>query len=170
MTNKMLKPKKIIGLDLSPGMLEIGRKKIDKLQLSNEIEMIEGDSENLSFKDNSFDAATVGFGVRNFENLELGIKEVYRVLKPGGKFVILEFTKPKAFIIKDLFKFYFKYILPKIGGLLSGDGAAYKYLFDSVQAFPEYEDFAQLMTNQGFVEVTYKPLSLGICCLYIGKK
>lgn len=170
MTNKMLDPDKIVGLDLSPGMLEVGIKKIAKLNLANKIEMVEGDSENLPFEDNSFDAATVGFGVRNFENLEKGINEVYRVLRPGGKFVILEFTKPRAFIIKDLFKLYFKYILPKVGGLLSGDGAAYKYLFDSVQAFPEYEEFVTLMKNQGFKKVSYKPLSLGICCIYIGEK
>jgi len=170
MTYQMLQPEHIVGLDLSPGMLAIGQKKVNALQLQDRISMVEGDSENLPYESNSFDAATVGFGVRNFENLEQGLKEVHRVLRKGGKFAVLEFTKPRTFIIKDIFRIYFKYILPRIGGILSGDGAAYRYLFNSVQSFPEYEDFVEVMKKQGFSNVSYKPLSLGICCIYIGEK
>ncbi len=160
----------VTGLDLSPGMLEVAGKKVAKAGLENSIDLVEGDSENLPFEDNFFDLVTVGFGVRNFEHLSKGISEMQRVLKPGGKLAILEFTKPRTPVVKQLFQWYFKHLLPRIGGAISGDTAAYRYLFDSVQAFPEYEALTDIMTGAGFSKTYYKPLTFGICCIYIGEK
>ena len=167
---RQLQPSSIIGLDISNEMLEIGRKKIAKKQLSNLIQMTQGDSENLAFGDNTFDALTVAFGVRNFEHLEVGLREMYRVLKPGGKVVILEFSRPTAFPFKQLFNGYFKYILPNIGKLTSKDPKAYQYLYESVQAFPEGTDFVNILDNIGFKSNQCKRLSLGICSIYYGFK
>ncbi len=160
----------ITGLDLSPGMLDIAKQKIERAGLQQRIKLVEGDSENLPMEDNFFDAVTVGFGVRNFENLEKGIAEMFRVLRPHGRLAILEFTKPRTPLIKPLFQLYFKHILPRIGGAISGDSAAYRYLFDSVQAFPEYEELTSIMKKIGFRKTYYKPLTFGICCIYIGEK
>jgi demethylmenaquinone methyltransferase/2-methoxy-6-polyprenyl-1,4-benzoquinol methylase len=167
---KQLNPKKIIGIDIAVKMLEIGRVKIQKKQLSEIMTLEEGDSENLPFEDNSFDAVIVAFGVRNFANVENGIKEMYRVLKPGGKCVILEFSKPKIFPIKQLYNFYFKRILPGIGRATSKDNKAYSYLYESVQAFPEGKDFEQLLLKTGLKETKCLPLTLGICTIYSGSK
>ena len=167
---KRLNPTQIIGLDISKEMLEVGKKKIKKRNLSEIIEMEVGDSENLRFEDNTFDAITVAFGVRNFENLEKGIAEMNRVLKKDGKLIVLEFSRPSVFPIKQAFNFYFKYILPLIGRLTSKDKRAYSYLYESVQAFPEGNNFIKVLDKTGFKSNTCKRLSLGICSIYTGIK
>ena len=169
-SSKSLPYAQITGLDISRGMLEVGEKKIKKNNLSDKIEMIYGDSENIPFDDNTFDAVTVAFGVRNFENLLKGLKEMNRVLKPGGKVFILEFSRPKSSLFRSAFNFYFKYLLPVIGRITSRDPKAYKYLFESVQAFPAYEDFLEILQEAGFKSNNYKMQTLGICSIYIGKK
>ncbi len=165
-----LKPEKIIGLDISQGMLDVGKEKMKKRGVEKTIEMVLGDSENLPFEDNSFDAITVAFGVRNFENLEKGLKEMNRVLKPGGKAVIIEFSKPKKFPFKQVYNFYFTAILPKLGRLISKDSSAYTYLPESVQAFPEGDKFLSILKNTGFSESKCKPLTFGISSIYTGTK
>src|SRR5690554_758634 len=145
-----LKPEEIIGIDISEGMLAIGKEKIKKKGVDNIISLELGDSENLRFQDAYFDAYTVAFGVRNFENLEKGLTEMLRVLKPNGSGVILEFSKPRKFPIKQLYNFYFNKILPGIGKMVSKDNAAYTYLPESVYAFPDGEDFVQLLTKIGY--------------------
>lgn len=169
--NKQLNPAKIIGLDLSEQMLAVGRKKIHKANLDNKIEMVKGDSENLNFKDNNFDAVTISFGVRNFENLDKGLLELYRVLKNSGKLVVLEFSNPKGFPVKQLFGFYFKFILPFISKLVNkNSGNAYKYLPESVKYFPEGNDFANHLRNCGFNNIIVKPLTFGTCTVYVAQK
>lgn len=165
-----INPEKIIGIDLAGNMLQLGLKKIKVKQLTDRIELREGDSENLSFPENSFDAVTVAFGVRNFENLDSGLKEAFRVLKPGGIFAILEFSHPEKFPLSFLYKVYFHYFLPFIGKIISSDRSAYTYLPESVKTFPYGFALTSLLENIGFLEVTYKPLTFGICCLYTGKK
>jgi demethylmenaquinone methyltransferase/2-methoxy-6-polyprenyl-1,4-benzoquinol methylase len=167
---RQLKPEKIIAFDISTKMLEFADKKIIKKGLQDIISTRHGDSENLPFKDNSFDAITVAFGVRNFENLEKGLEEMYRVLNTGGKVIILEFTKPRLFPFKQLFNLYFKYILPTIGKLTSKDPRAYKYLYESVQAFPDYDRFIEILEKTGFKNNSWQSLSLGICSIYQGSK
>jgi demethylmenaquinone methyltransferase/2-methoxy-6-polyprenyl-1,4-benzoquinol methylase len=167
---KQLQPDKIIGVDISIEMLEVGRKKIRKKGLGKIIELQEGDSENLSFENNTFDAITVAFGVRNFENLEKGLEEMYRVLKQDGKLVVLEFSQPKVFPFKQLFNLYFKYLLPFIGKFTSKDPKAYKYLYDSVQAFPDGNNFVSILESSGFKSIQCISLSLGICSIYTAKK
>lgn len=168
--NKILNPDKIIGIDISEGMLSFGREKLAKMNLQDKIQLIIGDSENIPFKDNYFDAATVAFGVRNFENLEKGLKEIYRVLKQGGSLVVLEFSKPKAFPIKQLYNFYFNRILPGIGNFISKDSRAYSYLPESVNAFPDGVNFLKYLNNAGFQKTYYKTLMFGIASIYYGKK
>ena len=163
-------PETIIGIDISVKMLEIGRVKIEKKGLSEIIVLEEGDSEKLPFEDNSFDAVVVAFGVRNFANVENGLKEMQRVLKHNGKCVILEFSKPKIFPFKQLYNFYFKRILPGIGSLTSKDKKAYSYLYESVQAFPEGKEFEALLSNIGLKQIKCTPLTLGICSIYSGIK
>lgn len=165
-----LQPKKIIGADISAGMLEVGRKKIQQKGLSNIIEMIQADSENLPFAENSFDAFTVAFGVRNFQDLEKGLKEMHRVLKPGSLGVILEFSRPQRFPVKQLFKFYFRYIMPLIGRIVSKDHRAYTYLPESVEAFPSGNDFTQLLEKIGYRDCRCISLSGGIASIYLGRK
>jgi demethylmenaquinone methyltransferase/2-methoxy-6-polyprenyl-1,4-benzoquinol methylase len=165
-----LNPDKITGIDISEGMLEIGRQKIKKLGLEQKIVMLKGDSENLQFNDNTFDAVTVAFGVRNFENLGKGLKEMHRVLKPGGKAVILEFSNPSAFPVKQLFGFYFRFILPFWGRLISGNNKAYTYLPESVKAFPDKGDFTAELDRAGFKQTEFKPLTFGVCSIYTGTK
>jgi len=164
-----LKPDKIIGIDISVGMLDMGRKKMIARGHS-QIEMLEGDSENLPFEGNKFDAIIVGFGVRNFEHLEKGLAEMYRVLRPGGKVVILEFSKPTRFPFKQLYNLYFNFVLPKIGRWISNDKAAYTYLPESVQAFPDGERFTNILSNIGFKEIICQPLTFGISSIYAGIK
>ena len=170
MTMKYLTPEKIIGIDISTGMLALGRDKIAKAMLNKQIELLEGDSETINFPDNSFDAVTVAFGVRNFEHLSLGLKEMLRVLKPGGKLVVLEFSRPKQSGFKGLYKLYMKLVAPGIGKLISKNKAAYQYLNDSVQAFPEGEEFKNILQDTGYSDTYLKTLSLGICTIYCGTK
>ncbi|HRJ30330.1 MAG TPA: bifunctional demethylmenaquinone methyltransferase/2-methoxy-6-polyprenyl-1,4-benzoquinol methylase UbiE [Cyclobacteriaceae bacterium] len=165
-----LKPEKIIGVDISAGMLDVGRKKMDKRGITHIIEMIQADSENLPFEQNKFDAVTVAFGVRNFENLERGLKEILRVMKPGALLAVLEFSRPKRFPFKQGYNFYFKTILPKIGSWISRDKAAYSYLPESVEAFPDGDDFLAILKKAGYKNVSCKPLTFGISSIYIAQK
>jgi len=162
--------KKVTGMDISQGMLNVGVEKLKARGYTELIKLVQGDSENLPFEDESFDAYTVGFGVRNFENLDKGLSEMYRVLTPNSLTVILEFSKPKHFPIKQLFGFYFKYIMPSLGRLVSKDPAAYTYLPESVMAFPEGQEFLDRLGSVGFKELKAIPLSGGIASIYIGRK
>lgn len=168
--NRKFPDSKIIGLDISQNMLEMGRKKIAKRNLTESIDLIYGDSENLPFENQVFDVVTVAFGVRNFENLELGLTEMARVLRENGKVIVLEFSQPSVFPLKQLFNFYFKYILPAIGRLTSKDKQAYQYLYESVQAFPSGSNFLEILKKCGFKEVKQKELTFGICSIYLGLK
>lgn len=170
MAAKMLAPEKIIGIDIANQMLDFGRVKIGHEQLGNVITLETGDSERLRFSDNSFDAVTVAFGVRNFENLEKGLAEMLRVLRPGGRVVILEFSKPHVFPFKQLYNTYFKYVLPTVGRLTSRDIRAYTYLFESVQVFPEGNDFLNILTKIGYQNPICERLTLGICSIYSATK
>ncbi len=165
-----LKPQKIVGVDISEGMLSFGREKIKKLGMENVISMQKGDSERLQFEDNTFDAVIVSFGVRNFENLEKGLTDMCRVMKTGGTCIVLEFSKPKSFPFKQLYNFYFKNILPVVGKIISKDPAAYTYLFESVQAFPDGDDFLSVFNRAGFINTKCVPLTFGVSSIYIGKK
>lgn len=160
----------VIGLDISSGMLSVARKKAASKSLEHKLSFIEGDSEKLPFANNTFDAVTVAFGVRNFEDTLKGLKECQRVLREGGQLVVLEFTQPTMSPFKQIYHGYFKYILPIIGKITSKDPKAYTYLFESVQAFPSGKDFVSLLENLGFKHATHKPLTLGICGLYSCKK
>lgn len=161
---------RIIGLDLSEGMLAVGRKKVAKEQLSHLIELVQGDSEALPFENNTFDAITVAFGVRNFENLDKGLSEIYRVLKPGGIFVILETSVPTKFPFKQGYNFYTKNLLPLIGKLFSKDEDAYSYLSESAAAFPYGERFNNILRKVGFTKVEDEPQTLGVATIYSASK
>lgn len=165
-----LGPDKVVGVDISEGMLEVGRKKMVARGVSNKIEMRSGDSENLPFEDNIFDAVTVGFGVRNFENLSKGLQEINRVMKPGAILAVLEFSRPRKFPFKQVYNFYFKTILPKIGRWVSNDKAAYTYLPESVDAFPDGEDFVAILRSVGFKNIECKPVTFGISTIYTALK
>ncbi len=167
---KYLHPEKIIGIDISVGMLNLGREKIRKLGLQEVIELQTGDSEAINFPDATFDAITVAFGVRNFEDLEKGLGEMFRTLKPGGKLVVLEFSKPKQQLFSGVYNLYMKVVAPGIGKWFSKNKDAYKYLHSSVKAFPEGETFLHILEKTGFTETTLKRLSLGICTIYCGRK
>ena len=161
---------KIVALDISPGMLDVGKDKITNKKLNKTIEMVVGDSENLSFLDNSFDAVTVSFGVRNFESLETGLSEVLRVLKPKGSLVILETSVPTKTPYKQGYRLYTKYILPVIGKVFSKDNSAYGYLSESAAVFPHGETFNNILSKIGFIEVTNKPQTFGVASIYTAKK
>lgn len=161
---------KIIGLDISAGMLEVGKKKVEEKRLSNVIDLVLGDSENMPFEDNYFDAITVGFGVRNFENLEKGFAEILRVLKPDGIFVILETSVPDKFPYKQGYKFYSKNILPLIGKLFSKDNSAYGYLSESAAAFPYGEALNNILRKTGFIDVVAMPQTFGVATIYSASK
>lgn len=165
-----LNPDRVVGVDISSGMLEIGKQKMKKKGVDHIIDMQMGDSEKLLFDDNTFDAAIVAFGVRNFENLSKGLSDMCRVLKTGGKVVVIEFSRPKHFPMKQLYNFYFKSILPIIGKLISKDQSAYTYLPESVEAFPDGQDFLNILTEVGFKNVECIPLTFGISSIYIGQK
>jgi len=165
-----LNPRKVIGIDISKGMLAMGLEKMKTKKVDHIIDLQLGDSENLNFEANYFDGYTVGFGVRNFENLEKGLREMLRVLKPNGKAVILEFSKPKKFPIKQTYFVYSKYILPTIGKLVSKDARAYTYLPESIAAFPEGEEFMSIMKKVGYKNVDSKLVSGGIATIYFGNK
>ena len=165
-----INPKQVIGVDISAGMLAMGDEKLRKKKLEDRIKLVLGDSEGLPFGSNEFDAATVAFGVRNFEHLLEGLKDIQRVLKPGAKLVVLEFSKPNAFPVKQLYNFYFRFILPVVGRMVSKDSAAYTYLPASVQVFPEGKAFLGYMEKAGFVNNQEKRLTFGICSIYVGQK
>lgn len=162
--------KKIIGLDISQGMLNVGKQKITKEQLSDKIEMILGDSENIPFEDNSFDAITVAFGVRNFEHLEKGLSEILRVLKPKGTFVILETSVPAKTPFKQFYKFHGAVILPLLGKFFSNEGSAYSYLSESAANFPHGEALNNILRKTGFIDVVNKPQTFGVTTIYTATK
>ena len=161
---------RVDGIDISDGMLEAGKTKIRQRNLDNIIFLQSGDAEAIPFEDSTFDAITVAFGVRNFENLDAGLKEMNRVLKPGGICVVLEFTMPSLFPFRQLYGFYFKNLLPLIGRLVSKDTSAYTYLPESVKAFPQNQQFIERMEQAGFIQNSFKSLSLGIAAIYTGFK
>ncbi len=161
---------RIIGIDISEKMLEIGRKKVEAAGLAAKIDLRYGDSERMEFADETFDAVTVAFGVRNFEHLEIGLKEMYRVLKQEGEVVILEFSMPRYFPMRQLYRFYFRHILPLVGGWISGNKGAYVYLPESVSRFPQGNDFLQILSVCGFKRTFQKRLTFGVASLYVGYK
>jgi demethylmenaquinone methyltransferase/2-methoxy-6-polyprenyl-1,4-benzoquinol methylase len=165
-----LNPDRIVGLDISSGMLEVGKRKIEKAKLSNKIEMIVGDSEEIPFNENSFDAITVSFGVRNFANLDKGIKEIARVLKPTGVLVILETSNPTKFPFKQGYKFYTNFILPIIGKIFSKDKVAYSYLSESANSFPFGEAFNNILQKNGFTNTKATPVTFGVATIYTASK
>ncbi len=165
-----LNPDRVVGLDLSEDMLQYGRIKAKKKGVDSIVEFVKGDSEDLQFEDNTFDAMTVGFGVRNFENLEKGLSEMLRVLKPGGKLVVLEISKPRSFPFKQIFKVYFHYVCPLIGRVFSKDHRAYTYLPESVEAFPSGKKFTGILEKVGYKKAEWTPLTFGICAMYTCEK
>src|SRR3954454_24725695 len=167
---QLLHPKKIIGIDISEGMLQLGRQKVAKAGLEHAIELVSGDSETINYPDNTFDAITVAFGVRNFENLEKGLAEMLRVIKPGGKLVVLEFSRPRNIIFRAMCSFYENVIVPFAGKWFARNKSAYAYLNRSAKAFPERKQFTDILQSVGYKNTYYKPLSLGICCMYSAGK
>lgn len=165
-----INPKQIVGIDISEEMLHIGKEKIKRKKLDHIITLQKGDSEDIKFESNNFDGITVAFGVRNYENLNKGLSEMYRVLKLNGKVAILEFSKPKMFPVKQMYSFYFKRVLPFIGKIISKDKAAYKYLHDSAIQFPEENLFIAELKKVGFKNCKYKKLSFGIASIYNATK
>ncbi len=166
----VLKPLKITGIDISEGMLAIGRQKISKLKLEALIHLQQGNAETVSFPDNSFDSILVGFGVRNFQQLEKGLTNLHRMLKPGGKLIILEFSYPTNAVVRTVYNFYFSYITPLVGKMFSKDTRAYSYLTESVKAFPNNKKFTEILDRIGFKDTGYEVLSLGVAAIYQGSK
>ena len=162
--------RQVTGIDISANMVNIGRKKVAEVGLAGQIDLMSGDSEAMEFGDNTFDTVTVAFGVRNFEHLEQGLREMYRVLRPGGKVIILEFSMPEHFPMKQLYKFYFRRVLPVVGGWVSGNRGAYTYLPESVMKFPQGRAFLDIMARCGFQGAARHKLTFGIASLYTGKK
>lgn len=167
---KILKPEKVIGIDISEGMLELGRKKIEKEGLEQIIQLQADDSEAINQPSGSFDAVMVAFGVRNFENLETGLAEILRVLKPGGRLVILEFSKPRKKAVKSLYNLYMRIVAPQVARWFKQNKEAYQYLNESANAFPDRHLFTDILKKTGYTDTGFKPLSLGICCIYTGRK
>ena len=170
MMARYLSASHITGIDISTGMLEIGQQKITRLKMEEKISLQTGDSEAIHFPDAHFDAVTVAFGVRNFENLEKGLREMLRVLKPGGRLVVLEFSQPKTPGVRHVYDLYLRLVAPNIGKMVSSNREAYQYLNDSVKAFPEGENFIRIMETCGYSNPRLRRLSLGICSLYVGEK
>lgn len=165
-----LKPEVVKAVDISQAMLDVGNQKSIKRSVSDIVHFEKGDSENLAYEDNTFDAITVGFGVRNYENLKLGLTEMRRTLKPNGKLVILEISKPSKFPLKQFYQFYFNYVCPLIGRVISGDKRAYSYLPESVNAFPEGTAFLKILEETGYKNSQWLPLTFGICAMYTCEK
>jgi demethylmenaquinone methyltransferase/2-methoxy-6-polyprenyl-1,4-benzoquinol methylase len=170
MASKMLKPEKITGIDISDQMLELGKKKIEKEGLGDKIQLQHGDSETINFAENTFDAVMVAFGVRNFENLENGLSEMFRVLKPGGRLLILEFSKPRRKAVKSLYNLYMGIVAPRVARWFRQNKEAYLYLCESANAFPDRHYFTDILNQVGYSDTECNPLSLGICCIYTGRK
>ena len=160
----------VVGIDISGEMVEVGRLKVADRGLSEAIQLCEGDSEQIDHADGSFDVVTVGFGVRNFEHLEVGMREMCRVLKPGGKAIVLEFSMPRCFVVRWAYLFYFRCFMPFVAGLISGNKQAYEYLPDSVMKFPHGDAFLEVMKRCGYVECAARPVSLGIATIYTAIK
>lgn len=165
-----LNPTKVIGVDISEGMMSFGREKLKKLKLDSLITLENGNAETLSFNDNTFDAIVVGFGVRNFQNLEKGLANLNRILKPGGQLVILEFSYPTNWFIKTVYNFYFSYITPLIGKIFSNDNRAYTYLTESVKAFPNNQNFVAILNELNYKHTKFKSLSFGVASIYCAEK
>jgi demethylmenaquinone methyltransferase/2-methoxy-6-polyprenyl-1,4-benzoquinol methylase len=159
-----------VGLDMSTGMLELGKRKIEQHGLSSQLSLVLGDAASIAVSDNTFDAATIAFGIRNVADVDAALGEIHRVLKPGGRLLILEFSIPRNAAIRGLYLFYFRHVLPSLGGFISGDRSAYRYLNESVEAFPYGEAFVQLMRRAGFSSVESTPLTFGIATLYQGDR
>lgn len=168
--NRLLSPDEIIGIDISQKMMDVGIRKVEDLGLSDKIRFQKEDSESLSFSDNTFDAAMVAFGIRNFENLDKGLSEILRVLKPSGKLMILELTTPESFPMNRLYKIYSKLVIPFIGRFISKNKEAYNYLPASIAAFPQGKEMQQILQKNGFINTQYKRFTCGICTLYTGVK
>ena len=167
---KLLKPRQIVGIDISEGMLEIGRQKIAARGLSDGIALQLGDAETINCEANTFDAVMVAFGVRNFENLDSGLKEMSRVLRPGGKLMVLEFSRPRLPLFRTVYDWYMRKLAPILAGSFRTDKEAYAYLNRSSNAFPDREAFTSLLKQAGYTETTCEPLTFGICCLYTAQK
>lgn len=167
---KLINPEKIIGIDLSGQMLELGRKKVEKEGFKQKIELLKGDSEAINFPKNSFDAVMVAFGVRNFENLEKGLSEMLRVLKPGGQAVILEFSKPGRKTVRSVYNLYMRMVAPQVASWFKQNKEAYQYLCKSSSAFPDRRHFTEILKKIGYTDTGFKSLSLGVCCIYTGRK
>ncbi|MBX2939131.1 MAG: bifunctional demethylmenaquinone methyltransferase/2-methoxy-6-polyprenyl-1,4-benzoquinol methylase UbiE [Ferruginibacter sp.] len=170
MASRLLKPEQIKGIDISEGMLDVGRKKVHSAGLSHVIELLKGDSETINFNDHTFDAVTVAFGVRNFQHLEKGLAEIRRVLKPGGKLVVLEFSKPTSPLYKPFYQLYMKTICPLMAHLFSKSSTAYQYLDESIDKFPEGKNFTRVLESVGFRNTTIQKMTFGICSIYCGEK
>lgn len=170
MACKLLDPEKVIGIDISEQMMEQGRKKVEKEGFVDKIELQSGDSEAIKFAENTFDAVMAAFGVRNFENLEKGLSEMLRVLKPGGQLVILEFSKPRQTAVRGLYNMYMGIVAPQVARWFKQNKEAYQYLSESANAFPERRQFIDILNKLGYCDTGYKSLSLGICCIYTGRK
>ncbi|HWB92448.1 MAG TPA: bifunctional demethylmenaquinone methyltransferase/2-methoxy-6-polyprenyl-1,4-benzoquinol methylase UbiE [Puia sp.] len=170
MMTRHLPGARVTGIDISKGMLDIGIRKIGRLGLADRIALQTGDSEAIGFPDGHFDAITVAFGVRNFENLEKGLREMLRVLRPGGRLVVLEFSQPHTPGVRQVYDLYLRLVAPSVGKMVSSSREAYQYLNDSVKAFPEGAAFVQILDRCGYVHSRMRRLSLGICTLYIGAK
>ncbi len=168
--HKAIPDSEIVGIDISGEMLAVGEDKIKSKNLSDKITLRKEDSEEMSFPSDTFDTVMCAFGVRNFENLELGLQEMYRVTKPGGTLCILEFSKPRSTPFKQFYQFYFRYILPRIGALISRSDTAYSYLPESVKAFPDGEDMLNILKKTGYKNTTCQPLTLGIASIYFAVK
>jgi demethylmenaquinone methyltransferase / 2-methoxy-6-polyprenyl-1,4-benzoquinol methylase len=169
MACKLLQPEKVTGIDLSAEMLALGRKKVEKEGFAGKIELLKGDAEAINFNENTFDAVTAAFGVRNFENLENGLLEIFRVLKPGGRLIVLEFSKPKPGF-RQLFNLYMGIVAPEVARWFRQNKKAYQYLNRSSNAFPDRRHFTDILTRVGFSDTEFIPLSFGICCIYSGRK
>ena len=165
-----LNPSKIIGIDISEGMMKFGREKLQKMNLDKIITLQYGDAETCDLPDNSMDAITVGFGVRNFENLEKGLTNMLRILKPGGQLSVLEFSTPRQFPMKQFYKFHFKYITPSVGKLFSKDASAYSYLPESIKAFPDNERFTAILEKVGYKKTSFSSVGLGLAAIYMAEK
>jgi len=170
MACRILNPRKIEGIDISVNMLDMGRKKIEKEGLGEKIRLQQGDSETINFPDHSFDAVMVAFGVRNFENLEKGLTEMWRVLKPGGRLIVLEFSKPRKKAVKGLYSLYMGLVAPQVVRWFKQNKEAYQYLNESANAFPDRHAFTDILKKVGYTETGFQALTFGICCIYSGQK
>ncbi len=170
MASRLLGTPRITGIDISEGMLDIGRKKVEKEGLQNVITLHTGDSETINFGSDTFEGVMAAFGVRNFEHLEKGLKEILRVMKPGAQLVVLEFSKPRLPGIKSLYSLYMSVVAPQVAGMFNQNKKAYRYLNESAKAFPDREKFIAILNKTGYSNTYYKPLSLGICCIYSARK